>query len=187
PIFEDLMAVFANGALPLKVAVVVAMAGIAVFAFLNVKSLIWNLSALSRFRKTPEYAALRASNGETTLLAGPLAAAMTVNAMFIVGLVFVPGLWLVVEYLFPLALIAFLAIGVWALLLIGDFLGRVLTKGGVFDVTAHNSFAQLLPAFALAMVAVGLAAPAAMSGNTLVVGASLVLSTFFGTAAILYT
>ncbi len=187
PIFEDLMAVFANGALPLQVAVVVAMAGIAVFAFLNVKSLIWNLSALSRFRKTPQYEALRASNGETTLLAGPLAAAMTVNAMFIVGLVFVPGLWLVVEYLFPLALIAFLAIGVWALLLIGDFLGRVLTKGGVFDVTAHNSFAQLLPAFALAMVAVGLAAPAAMSGNTLVVGTSLVLSTFFGTAAILYT
>lgn len=187
PIFEDLIAVFAYGALPLQLAVVVAMAGIAVFAFLNMNSLIWNLSALSRFRKTPQYEALRSSNGETTLLAGPLAAAMTVNAIFIVGLVFVPGLWLVVEYLFPLALIAFLAIGVWALLLIGDFLGRVLTKGGVFDVTAHNSFAQLLPAFALAMVAVGLAAPAAMSGNMLVVGTSLVLSTFFGTAAILYT
>lgn len=187
PIFEDLMAVFANGALSLQVAIVAAMAGIAVFAFLNVKSLIWNFSALARFRKTPQYEALRSSNGETTLLAGPLAAAMTVNAMFIVGLVFVPGLWSVVEYLFPLALITFLAIGVWALLLIGDFLGRVLTKGGVFDVTAHNSFAQLLPAFALAMVAVGLAAPAAMSANTLVVGTSLVLSTFFGTAAILYT
>ncbi|TCS59748.1 hypothetical protein EDD52_11951 [Primorskyibacter sedentarius] len=187
PIFEDLMAVFANGPILLQAAVVVAMAGIAIFAFLNVKSLIWNLSSLSRFRKTKSYEALRSSNGETTLLAGPLAAAMTVNAMFILGLVFVPGLWRVVEYLFPLALIAFLAIGVWAFLLIGDFLGRVLTKGGVFDVTAHNSFAQLMPAFALAMVSVGLAAPSAMSGNALVVGASLVLSTFFGTAAILYT
>lgn len=186
PVFSDLMTVFALGTMPLKAAVMVAMAGIAIFAFLNVKSLIWNLSSLTRFRKTKEYVALRLSNGETTLLAAPLAAAMTVNALFIVGLVFVPGLWLIVEYLFPLALIAFLAIGVWAFALIGNFLGRVLTKGGVFDVTAHNSFAQLLPAFALAMVAVGLAAPAAMSGNTLVVGASLVLSTFFGTAAILY-
>lgn len=186
PVFSDLMTVFASGTMPLKAAVMVAMAGIAIFAFLNVKSLIWNLSSLTRFRKTKEYEALRLSNGETTLLAAPLATAMTVNALFIVGLVFVPGLWQIVEYLFPLALIAFLAIGVWAFALIGNFLGRVLTKGGVFDVTAHNSFAQLLPAFALAMVAVGLAAPAAMSGNTLVVGASLVLSTFFGTAAILY-
>jgi hypothetical protein len=187
PIFEDLMAALADGSILLKLAIFVAMAGIAVFGVLNIKSLIWNIKALTRFKATPEYEALRSSNGETTLLAAPLAAAMTVNALFIVGLVFVPGLWNIVEYLFPFALIAFLAIGVWALVLIGDFLGRVLTKGGVFDVTAHNSFAQLLPAFALAMVAVGLSSPAAMSGNTIVVGISLVLSTFFGTAAVLYT
>ena len=187
PIFEDLTAAFGSGSIPLQTAITVAVAGIAFFAILNVKSLIWNVRTLNRFKSTPAYAALRASNGETTLLAAPLAAAMTVNAMFIVGLVFVPGLWRVVEYLFPLALIAFIAIGVWAFLLIGDFLGRVLTKGGVFDVTAHNSFAQLLPAFALAMVAVGLAAPAAMSANANIVGASLILSTFFGTAAVLYT
>lgn len=47
----------------------------------------------------------------------------------------------------------------------------MLTKGDVFDVTAHNSFAQLLPAFALSMVAVGLSAPAAMSANQFVVSA----------------
>ena len=49
--------------------------------------------------------ALRASNGETQLLAMPLALAMTVNVGFILGLVFVPGLWNVVEYLFPLAML----------------------------------------------------------------------------------
>jgi small-conductance mechanosensitive channel len=54
-------------------------------------------------------------------------------------------------------------------------------------VTAHNSFAQMLPAFALAMVAVGLSAPAAMSHTTATVGASLVLSTVFGVAAVLYS
>lgn len=187
PIFEDLMAVFATGSAPLKAAVLAAMIGIAIFVFLNIKSLIWNFRALAAFKKTEAFRELRDSNGETTLLAAPLASAMTVNGLFIVGLVFVPGLWTVVEYLFPMALVAFLAIGVWAMAIIGDFLGRVLTRGGVFDVTAHNSFAQLLPAFAIAMVGVGLAAPAGMSTNTLTVGAGLVLSTFFGVAAILYT
>lgn len=187
PVFEDLMTVFDSGSAPLKAAVLAAMIGIAIFVFLNVKSLIWNFQALAAFRKTAAYEELRASNGETTLLAAPLATAMTVNGMFIVGLVFVPGLWSIVEYLFPMALVAFLAIGVWALAIIGDFLGRVLTRGGVFDVTAHNSFAQLLPAFAIAMVGVGLAAPAGMSTNTLTVGIGLVLSTFFGVAAIIYT
>lgn len=187
PIFEDILAAFQTGPVALKTAIIIAVLGIAVFAFLNIKALIWNFSALSGFKKTESYQKLHTSNAETTLLAAPLASAMSVNAMFIVGLVYVPGLWGVVEYLFPLALIAFVLIGVWALWTIGDFLGRVLTKGGVFDVTAHNSFAQLLPAFALSMVAVGLAAPAAMSSNTLTVGLGLVLSTFFGFAAIIYT
>jgi hypothetical protein len=187
PIFEDILAAFQSGSVPLQVAIAVAVVGIAIFAFLNVKLLVWNLSSLSKFRQTEAYEKLRNSNAETTLLAAPLAMAMTVNALFIVGLVYVPKLWTIVEYLFPMAIIAFVLIGIWALRTIGDFLGRVLTKGGVFDVTAHNSFAQLMPAFALAMVGVGLAAPAAMSTNTLTVGASVVLSTFFGFASILYT
>lgn len=186
PVFEDLMAVFARDSLPLKGAVVLAMLGIAVFAFLNVKMLLWNFAALSRFKKTDTYSDLCKTNGETTLLAGPLATAMTINGGFIVGLVFVPQLWSVVEYLFPAAMVAFLAVGIWAFRLIGHFLGRTLAEGGAFDMTAHNSFAQLLPAFALSMVAVGLSAPAAMSGNSLVVGVSLVLSTFFGVTAMLY-
>lgn len=187
PIFEDIMTVFETGSTSLKSATLIAMIGIAVFAFLNIKHLLWNFSALAAFKKTDAYTKLRGSNAETTLLAAPLATAMTVNGLFIVGLVFVPGLWTIVEYLFPMALLAFLAIGVWAFSTIADFLGRVLTKGGVFDVTANNSFAQLLPAFAVAMVGVGLAAPAAMSTNTATVSASLVLSTFFGFTAIVYT
>ncbi|MBA84832.1 TsoY family (seleno)protein [Thalassobius sp. S69A] len=187
PIFEDILAAFQTGQIGLQIAIAVAVVGIAIFAFLNVKLLIWNFASLGKFKQTEAYEKLRNSNAETTLLAAPLATAMTVNAMFIVGLVYVPGLWSIVEYLFPMALIAFLLIGVWALRTIGDFLGRVLTKGGVFDVTAHNSFAQLLPAFALSMIAVGLSAPAAMSSTTLTVGVGLVLSTFFGIAAILYT
>ena len=188
PIFEDIAPILTGDA-PMysKAAVAIALAGIAIFSVLNLRSIAWNFSSLSAFRKTPAYETLRNSNAETTLLAGPLATAMTVNVLFILGLVFVPGLWSVVEYLFPLALLAFLGIGVWAFSIIADFLGRILTKGGVFDVTANNSFAQLLPAFALAMIAVGLAAPAAMSTNVVTMGTSLVLSSFFGIASIVYT
>ncbi|WP_323767211.1 TsoY family (seleno)protein [Antarctobacter sp.] len=187
PVFEDIMAAWAKGGLPKQVAIAVAMSGIAFFAFLNIKSLVWNLQSYSAFRKTPAYATLRASNAETTLLAMPLALAMTVNVGFILGMVFVPQLWSVVEYLFPLAMVAFGLIGVMAFRLIGDFLGRVLAKGGLFDVTAHNSFAQLTPAFAISMVAVGFAAPVAMSTNPTTVGVAMVLSTLLGTIAIIYT
>ncbi|WP_298570711.1 hypothetical protein [uncultured Aliiroseovarius sp.] len=186
PVFEDIFTALGTGSIGLQIAIAVALAGIATFVFLNIKYLVWNLKSFSAFRKTDAYETLKNSNAETTLLAMPLALAMSVNALFIVGLVFVPGLWSIVEYLFPFAMAAFLAIGIQALIYIGDFLGRVLTKGGVFDVTAHNSFAQMLPAFALSMIAVGFSAPAAMSTNSVVVGVSLVGSTFFGMASIIY-
>ena len=126
PVFEDIRAAFETGTLPLKAAIIVAALGIAVFAFMNIKALIWNLGQLSKFKQTEAYTKLRNSNGETTLLAAPLAVAMSINASFIVGLVFVPQLWSIVEYLFPMAMVAFALTGVWAVRLIGDFLGRAL-------------------------------------------------------------
>ena len=189
PIFEDIAAVFAHGSLPLQAATALAVAAIAVLVIMNLRLLVWNLGALARFKQTDGYAKLLNSNAETTLLAAPLAMAMTVNALFIVGLVFVPKLWTVVEYLFPAALVAFVAIGAWALMLLGRFLGRVLGRmpdQGGFDSEANNSLAQMMPSFALAMVAVGLAAPAAMSTQATTVAISLILSGFFGTIAIVY-
>lgn len=186
PVFEDIMTAWSTGNIPLKSAIAIAMLGIGVFVFLNLKSLFWNLSKFKEFKETEAYQKLRASNGETTLLAMPLALAMSVNGLFIAGLVFVPGLWSVVEYLFPVAMIAFTLIAANALKTIADFLGRVLSKGGMFDVTAHNSFAQLLPSFALAMAGVGFAAPAAMSHTPWIVGVSLVGSTFLAMGALIY-
>lgn len=186
PVFEDILAAFTQGSIATQLAIAVAVTGIASFAFLNIKALLWNLTRLAAYKKTDAYAKLITSNGETQLLAMPLALAMTVNAGFILGLVFVPDLWSVVEYLFPLAMIAFALIAYLAFARIGAFLGRVLSEGGVFDVTANNSFAQLLPAFALSMTAVGMSAPAAMSAVPLTVGISLVLSIVLGTIAALY-
>ncbi len=184
PVFEDIVAAFVAGGAGTRVVIVLALTGIAFYAFLNIKYLFWNLVRFRHWKQTPAYAQLCASNGETQLLAMPLALAMTVNVCFILGMVFVPGLWSVVEYLFPMAVLAFLAIGVLAFRMLGKFLGRIMTSGG-FNCASNNSFAQALPAFALAMIGVGLAAPAGLSATPLVAGTGLVLSTFFLIASVL--
>jgi len=186
PVFEDILAAFQSGGLLMQASILVAVTGIAGLAFLNIKLLAWNLTQLAAFKKTEGYTKLMNSNAETQFLALPLALAMTVNAGFVLGLVFVPGLWSVVEYLFPLALIAFAAIALIALRRIGGFLGRVFEAEGRFNMAANNNFGQLLPAFALAMVAVGMAAPVALSTNPLTVGVALVLSVSLGTLSALY-
>ncbi|TVP70844.1 MAG: hypothetical protein EA339_11955 [Rhodobacteraceae bacterium] len=178
PVFEDIMAAFAAGTPLTQGMIVVAVTGIAVFAVLNLKLLVWNLRRYAAWSKTESFAKFAKTNAQSQVLAMPLALAMSINVLFILGMVFVPGLWSVVEYLFPFALIGFLAIGAYALKLYGAFLGRVLTEGG-FNCAANNNFGQVLPAFAFAMVGVGLAAPAAMSTLPAVAGTGLVLSTFF--------
>jgi len=184
PVFEDLVAAFSAGETAVRAVIIAAVTGIAFYAFLNLKYLIWNLIRFQTWKKSEFYRRLRSSNAETQLLAMPLALAMSVNVIFILGMVFVPGLWSVVEYLFPLAIAAFLLIGLMAFRMLGSFFGRVLTAGG-FSCAVNNSFAQALPAFALAMIGVGLAAPAGMSATPLVAGFGLVLSTFFLVATLL--
>lgn len=184
PLFEDLVAAFATGDLVMQGTIVLAVVGIAFYSFLNLKYLVWNLRRYQAWQQTKPYAQLRSSNAETQLLAMPLAMAMSVNVCFMLGMVFVPRLWSVVEYLFPLAVLTFLAIGLLAFRLLGGFLGRVLISGG-FSCVGNNSFAQAMPAFALAMIGVGLAAPAGMSANRLVAGAGLVFSSFFLVSAVL--
>ncbi|MFB1486405.1 MULTISPECIES: Crp/Fnr family transcriptional regulator [unclassified Thiocapsa] len=184
PVFEDIIVAVTNGTTPLQSAIAVAVAGIVIFALLHLGLLGWNLVRFARYRGTDAARLLRTGNSETQLLALPLTVAMTINVGFVLGMVFVPGLWSVVEWLFPAAIAAFLLVGIWALSLLGDFYGRVLTQGG-FDCGRNNSFAQMLPAFALVMVGVGLSAPAAMSVTPWIAGLGYVLSTFFIVAAVL--
>jgi hypothetical protein len=184
PVFEDNWALLTGGTLLQQAMVLGAMAGIAIFAYLNVKLLVFNLRKFSDFRRSDAYEAFAKSNAGSQVLALPLALAMTVNVGFILGLTFVPGLWSIVEYMFPAALAAFVAIGIIAFRELGRFVGMRLQSGG-FDCAANNSFAQMLPAFALAMIGVGLAAPAAMSTLKITAGISLVLSTFFIVTAVL--
>lgn len=184
PVFEDVARAYADGSWLLRGMIALAYAGVAFFALLHIRLMVWNIRQFIAWRRTPAFAQLKSGNGETLLMTVPLALAMSVNVGFIAGLLFVPGLWSVVEYLFPLALIAFAGIGVYALSLIGAFLGRVLTSGG-FDCARNNSFSQVMAAFTFAMVAVGLAAPASMSGAPLTVALSYTASSFFLAAATL--
>jgi len=43
PVFEDIAAAFGSGSLPLQIAIVLGMAGVAVFGVLNLRYLAWNL------------------------------------------------------------------------------------------------------------------------------------------------
>lgn len=184
PIFEDIAAYFGTGSLLSKVMMGTAMAAIAFFGFLNLKLLVWNLGRYSAFKKTAAMDKLRASNAEAQLFAMPLALAMSINVMFVLGLVFVPQLWTIVEYLFPMAMAAFVTVALLALSMLGRFYGRVFSKGGL-DWATNNNFGQVMPAFALAMIAVGLAASAAMSGNAVTVGISITLGAVVFTMALI--
>jgi len=162
PTFDDVVSVYQNEALGLKVMTTLVLIAIAVLAVRHLLLLIANLKAFNELRRTPAYDALRNSNGEVTLMAMPLTLAMTVNVLFILGALGVPGLWSKVEYLFPFSLAAFAAVGVLAFFFFGRYLSRLISQQG-FDNTDTNHFSQILPAFAFTMVAVGFAAPAAMS------------------------
>ena len=177
PIFEDIFAVLTNGT-PLKQAMILAAwAAIAFFVVLNLKTLVWNLNRFNAWRRTEAFEKFSRTNAQSQLMALPLALAMSVNGLFVAGLVFVPGLWTVIEYLFPVALATFVLIAVLAFRLYGQFIARIKVEGG-FNFAANNSFGQILPAFAFAMIGVGMAAPAAMSSSPAIVAVSIIASTF---------
>ncbi|MDQ1293204.1 MAG: hypothetical protein QG608_1085, partial [Actinomycetota bacterium] len=162
PTFDDLAAVYRTGT-PVAVAgVTLTLTAITLFAARHVQLMVANIRAYRRFLHTPQYRDLRSSNAEVTLLAVPLALAMSVNVAFVLGALGVPGLWNAVEYLFPVALLAMTAIGAYALAVFGRYLGRILSHRG-FDIDDTNHFSQALPSFAFAMVAVGFSSSAAMS------------------------
>jgi hypothetical protein len=181
--FDTLATAWQAGGIDQRIIILLGTIGIAAFVIQHVKLLTWNVRQIAAWKQTPAYQSLRASNAETQLLAQPLAFAMAVNAGFIAGAVFVPGLWSLREWLFPLAILAFAATGVWAMRLLLAFFGRVLGEGG-FDCAKNNSLGQLLGVFALAMIGVGFTAPAAMSGIKATVIVAYLGAVFFLSAAI---
>src|SRR5699024_428558 len=140
--------------------------------------MFWNQKAQRAAEKTLAYTGLLNTDAEIQLMTRPLSFAMTVNVCFALGAVLVPGLWQIVEYLFPLAVGAFAVIGYFALKRYGRYLTRMLVSGG-YKSEEHNHLSALIAIFTFAMLSVGFAAPAAMSE-------SLAVATLAATFSILF-
>ncbi len=185
PSFATLSAEFATGSLAMQALIAASVTGIAVFSVLHVILLVWNIQRFSHWHASDNAQAMRTTNTGSSLMAAPLTYAMSINVGFIVGAVFVPGLWQVVEYLFPLAILAFAAVGIYAMQIFSGFMTTMIVDGG-FDVRKNNSLAQMLSVFAFAMVGVGFSAPVAMSHNTTVQVIGFMGAAFFIVAAIVF-
>lgn len=154
------------------------------FSLLHFYLLAWNMREYRAFRRTAAFAKLRDSNAEVSLMAIPLTLAMSINVAFVLGALFVPNLWSVVEFLFPFAILGYLAVGIYALRILGDYFTRLFTNG-TFDFVQNNNLSQMIAIFALAMIGVGLAAPGAMSHQVGINALAMTLSIFFVTIAML--
>ncbi len=177
-IFEQWTAVFAHAPVWKQALIVFALLGILYFFVNHVRLLLWNIREFRLFKQTDAYTQLKKSNSEVTLMAIPLTIAMTINTLFIIGAVFVPGLWSIVQYIFPFSLIGFLLTGYFSLKIFGDYYQRLIIDGG-FDFKANNSMAQMIAILSFAMSGVGLAAVGAMSHNEIIYGIAMFGTIFF--------
>lgn len=184
PVFEDVYKVLNGGNIAAALLVGLSLIGIIYFSYKHIELLFWNLREFNRFKQTEDYPKLKASNSEVTLMALPLTYAMSVNVLFILGALFVPGLWTYVEYLFPISLAAFLAIGIYGLKIFSEYFSRLIITGD-FDFINNNNLSQLLASFAFIMVGVGFASPGAMSHNVAVSVLGILGAVLFSTLSVL--
>ncbi len=154
------------------------------FAVWHFKLLIWNIKQYNAFKETDAYETMKNSNAEVTLMALPLTFTMTINVCFVLGAVFVPGLWSIVEYMFPFALLGFAINGYYALKIFFEYFSRLLIKGD-FDFTKNNNLSQMISIFAFSMIAVGFAAPGAMSHHIEINALGIFGAIFFSAIAIM--
>jgi hypothetical protein len=162
PTYDTLMPYFNKTTIYGKVGMVLVLIAILYFAYKHLSLVYKNVVAYNKFKKTQEYRDLKGTLAEVTLMAAPLTYAMTINVLFILGAVLVPGLWGVVEYLFPGALLGFLVVGIYAAKTFLEYFIPFFIKGNA-AWEENSSFVQLLSSFAFVMVGVGFAAAGAMS------------------------
>lgn len=165
-------------------AILLAMVSMLYFSYRHFWLLAWNLREYSRFRRTAAYTRLVQGNGNVTLMAIPLNLGMAVNVLFVMGAIFVPNLWGVVEYLFPVALVLYGLIGALALTIFGRYFARSLATGS-FDCARNNNLSQMIAIMTFVMVGVGFSASAAMSEQLITVAVGAFGAIFFTSAAIL--
>jgi hypothetical protein len=163
---------------------VLDLTAMVLFGVLHLLLLAWNLREFRAFRRLPAYEELKNSNDEVGLMAIPLTLSMTVNVFLVNAVALIPNVWSAADVLLPVAVVAYLAIGIYSLRILGVYFVRMLVHAE-FDFAENNSLAPMIAIFALSMTSVGLAAPAAMSKVHALSALGMALSMFFATIAVL--
>lgn len=184
PTFDTLSKVFMEWNIYFQILIILSVLWIIFFAFKHFQLLVWNLIEFNKFKKTEWYNIMKKNTSEITLMTIPLTLAMSINVMFILWAVFVPWLWGIIEYMFPLAIIWFLVVGFIALNIFLDYFIRLIQKHSDADFVNTNNLSQMLAVFAFAMLSVWFAAPAAMSHNKLTIFIALFWTIFFAVIAL---
>lgn len=178
PTFDTLKIYFVEMNVIYMILISLAAAWILFFLYHHLSVLIKQLINYKKFKKTEEFKKLKDTNAEVTLMTIPLTLAMTMNVLFIVAVVFIPWLWNVIEYIFPIALIMFILIWFLGLKIYGQYFARIMTKWN-FETEENNNLGQMIAAFAFAMIGVWFAGPAAMSETLATSVVAMSLSIFF--------
>lgn len=134
--------------------------GIVLLAITHLVLVVWMLRGLAAFRKSEQYTDFWKSHAGVQWMIRPLVLAMMINVLFILGMVFVPGLWTFREWLFPWSLLGFALVGSDAIAL---WTAHISELYGNTEDSSGSGLAGMFPAFTFAMVAVGFSASAAMS------------------------
>lgn len=118
------------------------------------------------FKKTDEYQALVNSNREVQLMAIPLTLTMTMNVFFILGALFIPGLFdtvtimgmsmQLIDPLYVMSGLYFSVIFVMALKIFSRYFLRLID--GELDFIQNANLSQLLAIFSFGMIGVGFGA-----------------------------
>jgi hypothetical protein len=164
--------------------VAVGVLGILYFTYRHLRLVAWNLREFRGFKQTEAHQTLSEGDSAVAYMAIPLTLGMTINVLFILAAVLVPGLWAYVEYMFPVALLVFTGLGVYAFRIFYGFFSRNLSTGG-FDCANNNNLSQMLSIFAFVMLGVGFAASAAMSTNIATAAVGAFGAIFFNAAAVM--
>ncbi|MBI4734120.1 MAG: hypothetical protein HY779_04810 [Rubrobacteridae bacterium] len=159
----------------IAVSVILVAAAILFFALKHFMLLFVNFKHYVEFKRDERFSNLKKSNGEVALMTIPLTLTMSINVVFILAVVFVPKLWSYIEYLFPFSLLAFALVGLYAVKLYAEYFSRIISDGD-FDFANNNNLSQVIASFTFAMLAVGFAAPAAMSHHMTIVTIAFLLA-----------
>lgn len=164
--FDQLKANYLGGTSMNQIVVQLYMLGATASAILHFVLLRRWFKGFAQFRQTPAYETLKNSNAEVQLMAIPLTLTMSMNVFFILGAMYIPGLFDVISLLgIQAQMIDFMLVGagiyftvmlVMALKIFSVYWMRLVD--GNLDFVQNSNLAQLLAIFAFGMIGVSLGA-----------------------------